>query len=100
MMRSFILIASLLTAGCYVDVDGYLVNSAYKACKDHDGVSKITLGDKAVFDDNVTCLDGTRILIKRTQISEQPAPAALKIGQQDNPAAVWPRPLGPLQISG
>jgi hypothetical protein len=78
MMRRIILIASLLTPGCYVDVDGYLVNSAYKACKDHDGVSKITIGDKVIIKDNATCLDGARIFIKHTKIGDQPAPATMK----------------------
>jgi hypothetical protein len=94
-------VLALLTA-CDSNIDGYIVERAYKVCKDHGGVSKLTTEFQHKQPNTVTCMDGTfdSSVWKRYPISEQPAPAAMKIGAEDNPVAFWPRQLGPLIRTG
>jgi hypothetical protein len=86
--------AAILMASCSRNIEGYAVDRAVRICKDHGGIHQIKDTDHIY----VVCRDGTvnHSVGEVTPISEQPEPAALKIGTEDSPVAVWPIPLGPL----
>jgi hypothetical protein len=91
------IVVPILLVSCTRNIEGYAVDRAVSRCKDHGGIHQIHTEPVAV-----VCRDGTTdySIDKTSPISEQPAPAALKIGAENNPVAAWPLPLGPLIRTG
>jgi hypothetical protein len=98
MINPMPIIAAILLVSCSSSIEGYAVDRAVSRCKDHGGIHQIDTTQPV----SVVCRDGTTdySIDKTSPISEQPAPAALKIGAENNQVAAWPLPLGPLIRTG